>query len=252
MAIPMLWRALNKAGNALAAEHINIIERFVKIFGHDCIEGVLADREFGSQALFSWCNENKIPFYIRIKDNAIARLPKSGGKGCRVKKLLGSINPNQQYAYPYPVELYGVTLYVAGSRSETGEWMVIATNQKPRNAISIYLRRWEIETLFSCLKERGFNFEDTRITHLERIEKLMGVLAMATAWAYKIGQWRSERREIKFKRFKSGQRRPQYSYFRYGLDFIREAILQINKKFEQFIACLNLISPSKIRIINEI
>ena len=114
------------------------------------------------------------------------------------------------------------------------------------------MRRWEIETLFSCLKERGFNFEDTRITHLERIEKLMGVLAMATAWVHKIGEWRSERREIKFKRFKSGQRRPQYSYFRYGLDFIREAILQINKKFEQFIACLNLISPSKIRIINEI
>ena len=60
------------------------------------------------------------------------------------------------------------------------EWMVIATNQVPKNAISIYLRRWEIETLFSCLKERGFNFEDTRITNLERVEKLMGVLAMAT------------------------------------------------------------------------
>ena len=77
-----------------AAEAIDVIERFVKIFGHDCIEGVLADREFVTQALFSWCNEKKILFYIRIKDNAIARLPKSGGKGCRVKKRLGSINPN--------------------------------------------------------------------------------------------------------------------------------------------------------------
>ena len=44
MAIPLLWQALNKAGNALASEHIEIIQRFVKIFGVACIEGVLADR----------------------------------------------------------------------------------------------------------------------------------------------------------------------------------------------------------------
>ena len=43
--------------------------------------------------------------------------------------------------------------------------MVVATNQSPQNEIMIYLMRWEIETLFSCLKERGFNFEDTQMTH---------------------------------------------------------------------------------------
>ena len=188
--MPLFWRSLNKVGNALASEHIEIIKRFLKAFGSSCIEGVLADRE-------------------------------CGGKGRRVKKLFGALNPNQQYAYAYPIELYGVTVYVAGSRSEKGEWMVVATNQKPKNAILIYLRRWEIETLFSCLKERGFNFEDTRITNLERIEKLMGVLAMATAWVHKIGEWRAEIRPIKLKRFRNGQMRPQYSYFRYGLDFIR-------------------------------
>lgn len=238
MAIPLIWRALNKAGNALASEHIEIIQRFVKIIGNHCIEGVLADREFGSHELFHWCNKNKIPFYIRIKDNALVHVPKCKGKGRHVKKLFGALNPNQQYAYPYAVELYGVKVYVAGSRSETGEWMVVATNQAPKNAISIYLRRWEIETLFSCLKERGFNFEDTRITQLERIEKLMGVLAMATAWVHKIGEWRATIKPIKLRRYKDGQMRPQFSYFRYGLDFIRESILQIRSRFDQFMGCL--------------
>lgn len=244
MAIPLLWRALDKAGNALASEHIEIIQRFVKIFGVTCIEGVLADREFGSHDLFSWCHENKIPFYIRIKDNALVRVPKCKNKRHHVKKLFGALNPNQQYAYPYPVTLYGTTVYVAGSRSETGEWMVIATNQPPKNAISIYLRRWEVETLFSCLKARGFNFEDTRLTQLERIEKLMGVLAMATAWVHKIGEWRAEIKPIRLKQFKNGQRRPQYSYFRYGLDFIRETLFQIKSKFIQLQACIRLLSPN--------
>lgn len=248
MAIPLFWCALDKAGNALASEHIDILQRFVKVFGIGCIEGVLADREFGSNKLFAWCNSNKIPFYIRIKDNALVKLPKSKGKGRHVKKLFGALDPNQQYAYPYPVELYGVIVYVAGSRSETGEWMVVVTNQPPKNAISIYLRRWEIETLFSCLKERGFNFEDTRMTDLERVEKLMGILAMATAWVHKIGEWRAEKKPIKFKRYKDGQRRPQYSYFRYGLDFIRESILQITTRFEQFSRCLALLCPKNKQI----
>ena len=124
-------------------------------------------------------------------------------------------------------------------------FMVIATNQPPKNAIMVYLMRWEIEILFSCLKERELNFEDTHMTHPERIEKLMTVLAMGVAWVHKVGEWRATIHPIKFKRFKSGQYRPQYSYFRYGLDFLREAILQINIKYAQFIECLRVIRPEK-------
>ena len=120
VAMPLIWRALDKAGNALASEHIDIIQRFVKLFGSHCIEGVLADREFGSHELFDWCNKNKIPFYIRIKDNALVRIPKCRGKGQHVKKLFRTLAPRQQSAYPYPVKLYGTQVYVAGSRSETG------------------------------------------------------------------------------------------------------------------------------------
>lgn len=43
MAIPILWRALNKPDNASAQEHIDITKRFVDIFGTDCIAGVLDD-----------------------------------------------------------------------------------------------------------------------------------------------------------------------------------------------------------------
>ena len=42
--------------------------------------------------------------------------------------------------------------------------MIVATNQNPKNAIAIYLRRWEIESLFQSLKGRGFHFEQTHIT----------------------------------------------------------------------------------------
>ena len=71
MAIPLLWTLLDKAGNATAAEHRALLQRFINLVGKECIAGVLADREFGSGELFSWFNENSIPFYIRIKEDSI-------------------------------------------------------------------------------------------------------------------------------------------------------------------------------------
>ena len=58
--------------------------------------------------------------------------------------------------------------------------------------LSIYARRWEIETLFECLKTRGFNLEETHITDLDKVERMLSVLAIAYCWAYKIGVWRCE------------------------------------------------------------
>ncbi len=35
----------------------------------------------------------------------------------------------------------------------------------------MYRRRWEIETMFGCLKTRGFRMEDTHITDPDKSEK---------------------------------------------------------------------------------
>ena len=246
MAIPIIWITLNKAGNASAAEHISILKRFVNLFGANNIEGLLADREFASNELFAWCLENKMPFKIRIKDNARVTIPKCGGKGMSIKKLFNYINPKEKGSYQYPVIIYGVKVYISASRSEKGELMAIIHDAPSDNAIAVYLRRWEIETLFSCLKGRGFNFEATHMISKERIDKLMAVLAMAAAWVHKIGEWRDEQKPIRLKKFKCGQVRPQHSYFRYGLDYIRQIIFDKESRFQQFLECLQLLSPAGI------
>jgi hypothetical protein len=77
--------------------------------------------------------------------------------------------------------------------------MIVATNSlnHARNAIPIYLRRWEIENLFSCLKTKGFCFEATHLTKLERIEKLIALLSVGVYWAHKVGEWRAKKRAIR-------------------------------------------------------
>ena len=130
--------------------------------------------------------------------------------------------------------IYNNTLYVAAGRSEKGELMIVVTNQSPKDAITNYLKRWGIETLFSCLKGRGFHFEDTHMTRHERIAKLMALLTVGFCWALKLGQWAVTKKVIrlKIKNFKDGQR-PQKSIFRLGLDFIREALIKPSKLIKE-------------------
>jgi hypothetical protein len=44
--------------------------------------------------------------------------------------------------------------------------------------IAEYAVRWEIETLFGCLKSRGFRMEQTHLTDAERLRKLVALFAL--------------------------------------------------------------------------
>jgi len=240
MAIPIFWIMLPKAGNSNFKEQKELLSNFIGEFGINCIEGFLADREFASGKLFRWLNKKNIPFYIRVKEGSTVRIKKK--KFTTAKKLFNHLNPKSKSEYQMKIWIFGAKAFLAGSRSERGELMIVATNKSPKNAIEIYLRRWEIETLFQCLKGRGFRFESTHITDLERLKKLTAVLAIGSVWAHKVGEWKAETKKIILKQFK-GQKRPQYSYFRYGLDVVRECVFQINTAFSALKSVFSLIIP---------
>jgi len=116
--------------------------------------------------------------------------------------------------------------------------LILVTDSYPDSAIEEYKKRWGIETLFGCLKKRGFNFESTHLNKLERIEKLTGILAITFSFCHIIGEWVNEVKEIKVK--KHG--RKAVSLFRYGMDYIREILLNmsdiVNRKKLKVIICL--------------
>ncbi len=60
-------------------------------------------------------------------------------------------------------------VWLSALRLEKGGLLIVASNQKQQQPFEIYGKRWAIETLFQALKKRGFNREDTRLTHYFRI-----------------------------------------------------------------------------------
>ncbi len=87
----------------------------------------------------------------------------------------------------------GQPAWLSALKLEKGDLLIVASNQKQQQPFEIYGKRWEIETLFQALKERGLNREDTRLTHYFRIKKMIVLLALGFCWAHKIGEWLSKR-----------------------------------------------------------
>jgi hypothetical protein len=54
MAFPILWLLLPKKGNSNTTERIELLEKFIHIFGVDTIDRLLGDREFIGETWFAY------------------------------------------------------------------------------------------------------------------------------------------------------------------------------------------------------
>lgn len=238
VAIPLLWTVLNKQGNSNTAERVALVDRYIRLFGAGTIKGILCDREFVGKAWVEYLLSSAIPFYIRIKQNALSTT--SRGLETTVEALFYHLGANQCESLVGQRQLWGHRVYLTGLRLSSGELLVIASHEANADTLEIYGLRWEVESLFACLKGRGFRFESTHITDLKRIERMTAVLALAFAWSHKVGDWYHE--EVKpIKRKKHG--RLSVSYFRYGLDWLREALCGDRVNQRTMTRCLKLLRP---------
>lgn len=187
IALPVFWSVLDKAGNSDTAERITLMTRFLAVFGAAKIAALLADREFVGEDWFRWLQKQGIPFHQRLKRDTL--VPNAWNRMMRLDRRFGSLKPGEQSLLPGRRPVWGCFVHLTALRLEDGDFLFIASSGAPQaEAIDAYADRWQVETLFGCLKSRGFNFEDTHLTDPERLAKLMGLLALAFAWTYRTGE----------------------------------------------------------------
>lgn len=198
IALPVFWSVLDKAGNSNTGERIALVQRFIAVFGTGKVAALLADREFVGEAWFMWLQTNHIPFHQRLKRDT--RIPNAWNRLKRADQLFGSLAPGQTLHLPGRRPVWGCFVALSALRLDD-DWLIIASSGVPQaQAIDAYARRWEIESLFGCLKSRGFNFEDTHLTNPGRLSKLFGLLALAFAWTDHTGEQLDSQQPILFKK----------------------------------------------------
>ena len=224
VAFPLLFSLLDKRGNSSTDERIALVERYIRLFGREQIESLVADREFVGSRWVEWLNLG-IAYHIRIRNNFMVSDPRTG-KTVPAWWLFNGVPQGQVRVLERLVRVGGQLCYLSGSktRNKQGklEYQILASFNKPDRANTTYKERWQIEMTFKALKSSGFNIEDTHLNHLDRIEKLLLMVIVAFTWAYRIGI--HVHRNIKpIRSLKHGYKAK--SIFKYGLETILSCLL---------------------------
>ena len=78
VAYPLLFSMLPKKGASNTKERIGLVQRYVRLFGVESIDCLLADREFVGEHWVKWLNDSGIRYHIRIRENFWVDRPSSG------------------------------------------------------------------------------------------------------------------------------------------------------------------------------
>ena len=241
IAYPLLFSMLDKRGNSNYTERIKLIDRFIRLFGKECIDSLVADREFVGKEWVEYLNNIRIRYYLRIKQNFWLRNPKSS-KDVRAWHLFNGLKLGQERFFEKLFLLKGEYVYIAGAllKNSDGvpELQILICYNKPERAVDTYKQRWQIETCFRAMKTAGFNIEDTHLRDIQRIARLTAMVCLALVWAYLVGEHKDLNVKA-IKVLKHGRRAK--SLVKYGLEEISNVLLRplYKPKFDvfKFLSC---------------
>jgi hypothetical protein len=109
-----------------------LLERFIRLFGKDCIDCIRADKEFVGQEWIKFLNDSRIRYYIRIRNNFKVFLPRKG-KEIPVKWLFQGLKTGGIKHYSRIVKLKGGYCYLSATvekKEGKADFMIIISYNK--------------------------------------------------------------------------------------------------------------------------
>jgi hypothetical protein len=247
IAFPVVWEAVGREGSSSAEDGIALFERFLRLVDAANIRIVTGDREFIGEAWLAFLADRDVPFAIRLRKRRRLALGGPDGPALPAELFFRALPVGQRRLLRRRLLrrrwVGAVGADVVGKRLAEDEYLILATTVPPKQALSLYRRRWEIETLFAALKSRGFDLETTHLTRPKRISKLIGLLALAFIWSHLMGQWRMENEGGPAMK---NHGYPAKSLFRYGLDHLQAILLNMSHRQAAFQRCIEVLThPSQ-------
>jgi hypothetical protein len=210
-ALPVFWKVVESEGALGFSVQEEVLDEVYAMIPRGIHVLLMGDRFYGTKALIGWLQKAKWSYRIRIKGNT--NFEHEGGliNGNYVGKMEGKRALGATFVKSKITTNIGF-LHEDGHKEP---WIIVMDDIPTKAKILDYSIRWGIECLFLDLKSKGFDLESTHIRDVQRIEKMIAIIAVATFWAVSVGLSTSlghEERGTEKKR-----RRSKKSLFQLGL-----------------------------------
>jgi hypothetical protein len=232
-AIPVGWKVFSRKGVLSGRHHVMVLRSAVERLGAARVRKVFGDREFAGREMFRYLFEHELDFCLRLKRSHLA-------DGIAFKQLCIEQQVRVKLKIKRKLRVLGYEMAVSVMKLSESEYLICASREVEAQALAEYAKRWQIETLFGCLKSRGFNFEETHLTRRTRIERLTLVLSLAFCLALQTGEIKVKEKPLKQK----NNARFERSVFRIGLDYLQNLLVNLHLpgKCREFNLLVNLLS----------
>jgi Transposase DDE domain len=148
--VPLLWTVLDHQGSSNSSQRIELMRRYLDLFGAASIELLMADREFIGAGWVEFLMENNVPFAIRVKAGQCLAL--ADGRLLTIKSLLRnrrksrSVTTFEACLPNATAALSFAARWIDGRKGQQGEWLIVMTNSPDaKAAIRAYKRRWAVD-----------------------------------------------------------------------------------------------------------
>ena len=223
-AIPIIWTVLPGKGLTQVECLEEMFEKAAQFFSTRVrTVTLLADRGFRDCDWAQLCLRLGWHYVIRIANNTTVWLP--NGIICSIEEL------GIKVSKPRFFDSVGLTLEGEFETNLSVTWtedkkeLLALISDKPANRarLSNYRLRMQIEESFKDDKSSGFDMEHTRLSHPDRIERLLLCVAIATVYCHEIGEFCLKAGDSLRRIIDPGRER-ELSIFQLGLRFLHRCL----------------------------
>jgi hypothetical protein len=182
-AVPLLWLAKETKGGIGFFEQKALLEVVHKWLPKGCRPMLAGDRFYGTADLVQWCQQHKWHYRLRLKGNLCIYQDQGDDKTLNQLKDEGKHNLVSARFRSGMITSVGI-LHEPGHREP---WFIAMDSLPNQYKTLDYGMRWGIENMFSDFKSRGFSLMQTHIRFVDRLERLILILAIALHWAVSTG-----------------------------------------------------------------
>jgi len=218
----MGWRLLKHSGNSDFDEQKELLDSIHPILPKKCHISLLGEGEFKSVELMRYALTNGWDFNLGQSKSTWMKHPSGRWEQLQSLKVSEGSPCYYQCVFLTKEHEFGPVNVMAYWDREEKEVRYAATSRHAcKSTLNWGKRRSWIDATFKDFKTGGFQLESSKLTDLDRMDRLLLVMCITYLWCYHVGRWvfkTGKRREVDI-----GSKRNN-SFFRIGLDWLIHAI----------------------------